>query len=102
MHDQYQNPLISRYASAEMAAIWSDRRKIRSWRQLWVALAEAQQELGLDISDAQLEELRANIDNVDFERAAEYEQKLRHDVMAHLHAYGDDCPGADFFKLWRS
>jgi len=94
MHDQYQNPLTSRYASAEMAAIWSDRRKIRSWRQLWVALAEAQQELGLDISDAQLEELRANIDNVDFERAAEYEQKLRHDVMAHLHAYGDDCPGA--------
>ena len=94
MHDRYQNPLTSRYASDEMAALWSDQRKFRSWRQLWLALAEAQQELGLEITDAQLEELRAHVDDVDFEKAAEYERTLRHDVMAHVHAYGDACPGA--------
>ena len=94
MHDRYQNPLTTRYASDEMAALWSDQRKFRSWRQLWVALAEAQQELGLDISDSQLEELRAHVDDVDFEKAGEYERTLRHDVMAHLHTYGDACPGA--------
>jgi adenylosuccinate lyase len=94
MHDRYQNPLTSRYASDEMAELWSDQRKFRSWRQLWVALAEAQQELGLDISDSQLEELRAHVDDVDFEKAGEYERTLRHDVMAHLHTYGDACPGA--------
>ena len=64
MYDRYQNPLTSRYASDEMASLWSDQRKFRSWRQLWLALAEAQQELGLEITDAQLEELRAHVDDV--------------------------------------
>jgi adenylosuccinate lyase len=94
MHDRYQNPLISRYASDPMAALWSDQKKFRTWRQLWLALAEAQQELGLQISDLQLEEMRAHLDDVDFENARQYEQKLRHDVMAHVHAYGDACPAA--------
>ncbi|MEE2990087.1 MAG: lyase family protein, partial [Planctomycetota bacterium] len=94
MHDRYQNPLISRYASDPMAALWSDQKKFRTWRQLWLALAEAQQELGLQISDSQLEEMRAQLDDVDFENARQYEQKLRHDVMAHVHAYGDACPAA--------
>lgn len=92
--DQYENPLISRYASKEMSHIWSSDKKFQTWRRLWVALAESQQELGLNISDQQIEQLRANIENVDFELAAEYEKKLRHDVMAHVHTYADACPDA--------
>ncbi len=90
----YQNPLITRYASEEMAWIWSPQKKHSTWRRLWVALAEAQQELGLPISDAQLAEMRQAVDNIDFEKAAEYERRFRHDVMAHVHAFGDQCPNA--------
>lgn len=93
-HDVYQNPLNTRYASREMSALWSEQRKHSTWRRLWVALAEAQHELGLDISEAQLAELRAHVDDIDFERAAQYERELRHDVMAHVHAYRDLCPTA--------
>jgi len=93
-HDTYDNPLISRYASRDMAALWGDQRKFSTWRRLWVALAEAEAELGLAISDAQLAELRAHVDDVDFDAAERYERKLRHDVMAHIHAYGDQCPAA--------
>ncbi|MBI2823549.1 MAG: adenylosuccinate lyase [Planctomycetia bacterium] len=92
--DQYDNPLVARYASAEMSALWSPRRKFRAWRQLWVALAEAEAELGLAITKEQIEQLRSKVDAIDFEAAARYERKLRHDVMAHVHAYGDDCPAA--------
>jgi len=92
--DQYDNPLITRYASAEMSRLWSPQRKFRTWRQLWVALAEAEAELGLPITRAQIDALRAKVDTIDFEAAARYERKLRHDVMAHVHAYGDDCPEA--------
>lgn len=93
-HDLYDNPLISRYASREMSALWSPQVRHATWRKLWVALAEAEHELGLDISRAQIEELRAQIDHIDFAAAAQYEKKLRHDVMAHVHAYGDVCPSA--------
>jgi len=93
-HEQYENPLITRYASAEMSRLWSAQKKFSTWRKLWIALAESEQELGLSITDAQLNELRAHIDDIDFENAAKHEKKLRHDVMAHVHAFGDACPGA--------
>ncbi len=90
----YRSPLGGRYASAEMQEIWSDRRKFTTWRRLWLALAEAQRELGLNISAQQIEELRAHLDDIDYERAAKYERELRHDVMAHIHALGDVAPNA--------
>jgi adenylosuccinate lyase len=93
-HDVYDNPLISRYASREMATLWGDQRKFSTWRRLWVALAEAEAELGLPITSEQIAELRAHVDDVNFEAAESYERKLRHDVMAHVHAYGDQCPAA--------
>jgi adenylosuccinate lyase len=94
MHDAYENPLISRYASREMAALWGDQRKFSTWRRLWLALAEAEAELGLPVTPQQITELRSHIDNIDFAAANAYERKLRHDVMAHVHAYGDVCPTA--------
>jgi adenylosuccinate lyase len=93
-HDQYENPLISRYASQEMSRLWSAQRRHSLWRQLWVWLAEAEAELGLPITAAQIAELRAHVETIDFELAAKYERQLRHDVMAHVHAYGDQCPAA--------
>lgn len=93
-HDFYDNPLIARYASEEMSALWGPQRKFRTWRQLWVALAEAEAELGLPISSEQIAQLKAHVDLIDFATAAEYERRLRHDVMAHVHAYGDQCPDA--------
>jgi len=91
---QYDNPLIDRYASSRMSEIWSPQRKFSTWRRLWVALAEAEAELGLAITPAQIAELRAHVDDVDFEAAGRHERRLRHDVMAHVHAYGDVCPNA--------
>ncbi|MDR1383871.1 MAG: adenylosuccinate lyase [Planctomycetaceae bacterium] len=90
----YDNPLITRYASQEMSQLWGSQRKFSTWRRLWVALAEAETELGLPITEEQIAELRAHTDDIDFDVAAEYEKKLRHDVMAHVHAYGDLCPKA--------
>ncbi len=92
--NRYVSPLASRNASPAMQAIWSPQRKSSTWRRLWLALAEAEQELGLDITDAQLAELRDHLDDVDFNAAAAYEKKLRHDVMAHVHALGDQAPAA--------
>ncbi|HCS53735.1 adenylosuccinate lyase [Rubinisphaera sp.] len=94
MHDIYQNPLNTRYASREMSGIWSAQKKHSTWRRLWLALAESQQELGLDISEAQLNELRNSLDEIDFESAAKHEKNVRHDVMAHVHTWGDQCPAA--------
>lgn len=94
MHETYENPLIHRYASAEMSRLWGDQTKFRTWRQLWVWLAEAEAELGLPILPEQLGELRASIDTIDFAVAEAHERRLRHDVMAHVHAYGDQCPSA--------
>ncbi|SEW09916.1 adenylosuccinate lyase [Ruminococcaceae bacterium KH2T8] len=90
----YESPLNSRYASPEMQYIFSPDKKFTTWRKLWIALAESEKELGLNITDEQINELKAHIDDVDYEVAAAYEKKLRHDVMAHVHAYGDQCPTA--------
>ncbi len=90
----YENPLISRYGSREMATLWGNDRRFRIWRKLWVALAENEQRLGLDITDQQIEQLRTHCDNLNLDVATQYERKLRHDVMAHVHAYGDQCPEA--------
>ncbi len=92
--DRYVSPLAARNASAEMQAIWSPRRKFTTWRRLWLALAEAQRELGLNITAEQVAELRDHLDDVDLDAAAAYESKLRHDVMAHVHALGDQAPAA--------
>ncbi len=96
-HDIYDNPLVARYASQNMCRLWSARRIHTTWRRLWVALAEAERELGLGITETQIAELKAaaeEITEIDFERAAQYERELRHDVMAHVHAYRDRCPNA--------
>jgi adenylosuccinate lyase len=90
--DFYENPLTRRYASREMSALWGAQRKFRTWRQLWVWRAEAEAEMGLEITPTQIDQLRAHIDDIDFAAAERYERKLRHDVMAHVHAYGDQCP----------
>lgn len=93
-HEIYENPLIARYASRPMAQLWGDQRKFSTWRRLWVALAEAEKELGLDIRQEQIDELQAQVDNIDFAAAEKHEKRLRHDVMAHVHTYGDLCPVA--------
>lgn len=93
-HRIYENPLITRYAGRPMAELWSSQRKFSTWRRLWVALAEAEQALGLNITDAQINELRAKVDDIDFDAARNHERRLRHDVMAHVHTLGDAAPTA--------
>src|SRR3990172_1229099 len=93
-HRMYDNPLISRYASRAMSELWGPQRKFSTWRRLWVTLAEAEAELGLDITAEQIAELRDHVDDIDFARAAELERRFRHDVMAHVHLYGELCPKA--------
>ena len=88
----YENPLVARYSSRAMAELWSANTKFSTWRKLWVALAEAERELGLPISEAQIAELRSKVDDIDFAAARAHEKRLRHDVMAHVHAYGDVAP----------
>ncbi len=90
----YENPLCARYASRQMQRIFSPDFKFSTWRRLWIALAESEQALGLPITDEQIAEMRAHIDDIDYEKAAQYESRLRHDVMAHIHTYGDVCPTA--------
>ena len=92
--DIYESPLNSRYSSAEMKCIFSPDFKFRTWRKLWIALAQAEQELGLNITDEQIEELKAHQDDINYEVAAEREKLVRHDVMAHVYAYGEQCPKA--------
>ncbi len=94
MSEFYENPLCQRYAGDEMKRIFSSDRKFSTWRKLWVALAESEKELGLDITDEQIEEMKAHIYDIDFDRAKQYEKELRHDVMAHVRTYGDACPSA--------
>ena len=94
MREQYENPLCRRYASREMQEIFSDARKFSTWRKLWVALAESEKELGLDITDAQIAEMKANLYDIDFAVADAREREVRHDVMAHIYAYGQVCPNA--------
>jgi len=90
----WENPLATRYASAEMTGLWSDNHRYKLWRQAWLALAEAEAELGLAISREQLDEMRAHLEPIDFAKAADYEKRMRHDVFAHLHTFGDACPKA--------
>ena len=94
MNDRYQSPLSQRYASREMQYIFSAEKKFRTWRRLWIALAEAEKELGLPITEEQLEELRSFKDDINFEVAAAREREVRHDVMSHVYAYGLQCPKA--------
>ena len=92
--ETYQNPLVERYAGAAMLYIFSPQLKFSTWRRLWIALAEAQKELGLPITQVQIDQMKKNVDNIDFNRAAKFEKKFRHDVMAHVHTYGRQCPKA--------
>lgn len=94
MHDRYMSPLSERYASRQMQYIFSPEKKFRTWRRLWVALAEAQRELGLNITEEQVEELKKYQDDINFETAIQREKEVRHDVMSHVYAYGMQCPKA--------
>jgi adenylosuccinate lyase len=93
-YDEYVNPLVERFATRDMIALWSPQKKFSTWRRCWIALAEAQQELGLPITDAQLDEMRAHVGDIDFEKARDYERQTRHDVMAHIHTFGEVAPNA--------
>ncbi len=90
----YESPLTTRYASSEMKETFSSAFKYRTWRKLWVALAEAQKELGLPITDSQINEMRIAVDQIDFAKVRVYEKQTRHEVMAHIYAFGDTCPQA--------
>jgi adenylosuccinate lyase len=92
--DAYQNPLIERYASHEMSFVFSPHNKFSTWRKLWIALAEAQAELGLPISHEQIAEMKTNVDDIDYEAVRLFESQTRHDVMAHIKAFGEKCPKA--------
>src|SRR3954465_8398969 len=94
---RYSSPLGERYASAAMLELWSARTRYGLWRRLWLALAEAQRDLGLGIPEAAVEQMRAHLDDVDFDAVAKYERQTRHDVMAHIHAFGDVAPAAKPF-----
>ena len=94
MNDRYQSPLSERYASREMQYIFSPEKKFRTWRKLWIALAETEIELGLPITDEQIEELKAHAEDINFEEAKAREKLVRHDVMSHVYAYGLQCPKA--------
>lgn len=90
----YEHPLVKRYATKEMSFVWSPAKKFTTWRKLWTALATAEQDLGIDISDEQLKEMRSHLFDVDFELAEKKEAEFRHDVMGHVHAFGDAAPAA--------
>ena len=93
-YQTYDNPLIERYASRKMAHLWSPQVKFSTWRKLWVALAEAERALGLNITESQIEAMRGAVEAIDFPAAEAYERRFRHDVMAHVHAFGDAAPAA--------
>ena len=95
MHDTYMNPLCARYAGKEMQRLFSDDTKFSTWRRLWIALAESEQELGLPITDEQIAQMKEHITDIDYDFAAAREHEVRHDVMAHVHTYGKCCPNAD-------
>ena len=93
-YDRYENPLVTRYAGTEISRIWSAQNKFTTWRKLWLALAQAEKELGLPITNDQIHEMEANLRNINFELAQEKERELRHDVMSHIYAFGEVCPNA--------
>ena len=88
MNDRYQSPLSERYASKEMQYIFSPDMKFKTWRKLWIALAESEMELGLNITQEQIDELKAHADDINYDVAKEREKLVRHDVMSHVYAYG--------------
>ena len=93
-NDRYQSPLSERYASKEMQYIFSPDKKFRTWRKLWIALAETEKELGLSITQEQIDELKEHAEDINYEVAKEREKIVRHDVMSHVYAYGQQCPKA--------
>jgi adenylosuccinate lyase len=93
-HDRYSSPLAERYASAAMLSLWSAQTRHGLWRRLWLALAEAERDLGVDIPAAAIAEMKLHLDDIDFAKVAEYEKRFRHDVMAHVHAFGEVAPAA--------
>ena len=94
MKDTYENPLITRYASKEMSRVFSDDNRFTTWRKLWIALAEGEKELGLDITDEQIEQMKAHVSDINYDVAAAREKEVRHDVMAHVYAFGQQAPAA--------
>ena len=94
MNEYYQSPLSQRYASKEMQALFSNDKKFTTWRRLWIALAESEKELGLDITEEQIEELKAHALDINYDVAKAREKEVRHDVMSHVYAYGVQCPKA--------
>ena len=94
MNDRYQSPLSERYASKEMQYIFSPDKKFKTWRKLWIALAETEKELGLPITQEQIDELKEHAEDINYEVAKERERLVRHDVMSHVYAYGQQCPKA--------
>lgn len=91
---EYESPFSARYVSREMSQLFSQQFKISTFRRLWIALAKAQQQLGLPITKNQIDQMKAHVDTIDFEKVHHYEKQFRHDVMAHIHAFGDQCPEA--------
>lgn len=100
MSDRYTTPLGERYASKEMQYIFSPDMKFKTWRKLWIALAESEKELGLNVTQEQIDELKANADDINYDVAKAKEKEVRHDVMAHVHAYGQQCPKAKGIIHW--
>lgn len=100
MKNTYESPLNTRYASSEMQSLFSPDMKFRTWRRLWIALAEAEKELGLNITDEQIGELKQFKDDINYSIAEQKEKEVRHDVMAHVHAYGEQCPKARGIIHW--
>ena len=90
----YESPLSSRYASEQMQYIFSPDKKFSTWRRLWIALARAEMDLGLPITQGQIDQMEDHVTDIDYELAAKKERELRHDVMAHIHAFGAQCPNA--------
>lgn len=94
LRNTYESPFNLRYASSEMQQLFSPDMKFKTWRKLWIALAEAERELGLEITDEQINELKEHKDDIDYEMAEQKEKEVRHDVMAHVLTYGEQCPKA--------
>ena len=102
MREYYENPLCTRYAGDTMKKIFSADTKFSTWRKLWIALAESEKELGIDITDEQIAQMKEHIYDIDYDKAKKYESELRHDVMAHVHTYGDVCPEYRYYCYERS
>ena len=100
MTNSYESPFCTRYASKEMQFVFSADKKFTTWRRLWVALARAEMKLGLPVTQEQVDELEANVENIDYEVAKEREKLVRHDVMSHVYAYGQVCPNAKGIIHW--